>query len=872
MKKIGKKISFLTKIMLVIGLLISNLSSLSVVFAYEVPDNVVITLEEDNLNIKYTEVLAEDVQKVRVDVYESYTYLDSIEDEIAPVEYELDATQIESAKAGELELTHPKTNFKEFDGTYKVVVEIYKLFEVLSEPVNELESIENLTPEVTEELIATGTFEKNITYKSGLKLNVYNGNDAKIGLSNGKYALTETDSVRVDAFILAGGFAPSDRFTFEDSEYSAEELLSIPFTTEYSFGGKLYGEYSETVTVEVEKVVEEEVLAVEETLEEDVVEITPSVVDNTVKYSTDIVVMYGKYSDNTDDLNDVLNSSQLDGTYLFDGGKNGTLYSFIDLTQEEVTAKSMLDLYNVLETFVSNSSVSYKLYKGNEDLIVKYNETYNTPVVASEEGEEVPEEETPVVVSLEDYLKEIAIDETVKLTLTSDDVTISYEVLTLGDLNNDSLINEDDVLSLIELVLDGETDNEKADINGDGKVDSKDVLTLREVIASKDWNASLTEIDAELEAELVTDLTEETELVSGDEFTVDYVVKVSTDTFSGFSGMLEYDKEALELVSMETLIDALGNHDEKTGKFFYLGEESFALPEVTEEETTPVDGEEVALVDETLEEDTTVNTLDYAVIRAVFRTLKSGSHTVSVKDIEYYNMNTYLNTSVSNVSTTVEVVMSDDNKLTYLEVAGVQIELVEDVFEYAITVENEVTLVDLKYVLSNVAASVTSTIYPEELAEGENEVVVTVTSESGITQDYKVVVTRKEAKKEETTTQVNYNDYRPNYNEPEEEPVIPTEPVEEPKEKKEGNASKIIIIILIVLVVGGLIYLIFKDDNDEDNKKVNKLKKDTSDFGDKPFKEIKPVKQAKVAKNSSSNNKNKSNTKKSNSNNKKKER
>ena len=39
MKKIGKKISYLTKVFLVLGLLFSNLSGLSVVFAYEDGDN-----------------------------------------------------------------------------------------------------------------------------------------------------------------------------------------------------------------------------------------------------------------------------------------------------------------------------------------------------------------------------------------------------------------------------------------------------------------------------------------------------------------------------------------------------------------------------------------------------------------------------------------------------------------------------------------------------------------------------------------------------------------------------------------------------------------------------------------------------------------
>ena len=51
MKKLGKSFSFLTKIMLVIGLLISNLSSLSVVFAYEATGAVQITVVDEKLNI-----------------------------------------------------------------------------------------------------------------------------------------------------------------------------------------------------------------------------------------------------------------------------------------------------------------------------------------------------------------------------------------------------------------------------------------------------------------------------------------------------------------------------------------------------------------------------------------------------------------------------------------------------------------------------------------------------------------------------------------------------------------------------------------------------------------------------------------------------
>lgn len=892
MKKLGKKISFLTKIMLVVGLLISNLSSLSVVFAYEVPENVIITLEEDELNIEYAEALTDDIQKVRVDVYESYTYLDSYEDKYPVKQYELDT--IEMSEDRLLKLTHSMSTFDEFDGTYKVIVEIYKLMSVLSEPVNELESLENITPEVTEELMATGTFEKEITYKRGLKLEVYDDDATKLSLVNGKYALSESDTIRVDAYLLAGGLAPSDVFWYNETKYSAEQLLALPFSQEYVFSEKLFGEYSIPVSVEVEKYVEEAAIVSEEELseleEDSTIEIVPEEVDNTIKYSTNINVMYGTYEENNNALNSTVDMLGMSDTYEFNGNsKNGILYKFIDLTEDTVNEKvtgTMLDLYDVLESATNGTLIKYQLLKGNEDVIKKYNDTYN--IQEAPEGEVIPvmegeaEEEIPII-SLVDYLKEISVDETVKVTFTSDELTISYSVVTLGDLTNDGVITEDDVLALIKLVLSGETNNKKADVDGVNGINSLDILYLREVIKTKDWNATLNPEDATLDLGLETNKSEEETLVSGDEFVVNYILKLSTDEVSGFSGKLVYDKEALELVSVESLIDSLGSYDKETGEFLYLGEEALSLPEVDdipeepEMPTEPVilmsiqsDSEESMSNNEPVNTPTVV-TEDHVVLRAKFRALKSGNHTVSIKDTEYYNLNTYLNTEELEVETTVEILKSDDNKLTYLEVAGTVVELMDDVFEYEITIENEVTLVDLKYILSNVAASVTSTIYPEELSEGLNEVTITVVSESGIAQDYKVIVTRKEAVKE-TTTKVSYNN-QPNYNKPveESEPVVPSEP-EEPVKEKEGYASKIIIMILIVLVIGGLVYLIFKDENDnvdDADKKINKLKKDSIDFEETQPKKVAENKKSVDDKKNTTNNKKKTNQR---NNNKKKER
>ena len=844
MKKIGKKLSFLTKIMLVVGLLVSNLSSLSVVFAYEAIDDVVITKEEANLKIKYTELLAEEVNEVRVDVYESYTYLDDETTTLDVVSYQLDEEQMASAKLGELELTHPITTFKLFDGTYKMVVKFYKLVESLPQAVNELGSLETETPEVTEELITTATYTEEVTYNSGLSVSVYDNNDIVVNAVDGKYPMAkENTNASIEVSVLSGGLAPSDTFMYNEVSYTAEELLEEKIPYNYDFAGKLYGEYKYPISVELLKLV---------TTEETDTSVEPEY--ENVTYSKNVKFMYGTYADNTNVLNETLVDMGMNDAYYFVGNsKNGVLYNVLDLTSETVTVGNMLDLYNLLEVATDETEVSYKLYKGELDLILEYNNTYGNIVTPVTEGETT----TTPVVTLGDYLSEIILDGTVKVTLTSEDETISYSLVVRGDINGDNLVNESDVEALIELLVTG-TNNVNGDVYGTDGVNSKDVLYLQLVLENKDWNVTVADEDATLDAELNTDLSTEDTLVSGDVFEVDYTLKLSTNEVSGFSGKFDYDKEVLELVSVESLIDGTGYYDKETGKFFYLGSESLDLPETE----TPVVQEETSELTLTSETESTVVTADYAVVRAKFRVLKSGTHTVSVKDTEYYNLNTYLNVQDSESTVTVEVLQSDDNTLSYLEVAGKEIELVEDVYEYELTVKNEVTLVDLRYILSNIAASVVSTIYPEELVVGTNEITITVSSESGLTQEYKVVVTREEEVK--TTTQVNYGNYQPNYQEPVvEEPVIPSEP-EEPVVEKESNLSKIIIMVLIVLVIGGLVYLIFKDDEEEEvkvvNKKIDRLKKDSADF------EVKSTKNTNTTKSTSnkSSAKKKTNNKKNN--------
>ena len=230
-------------------------------------------------------------------------------------------------------------------------------------------------------------------------------------------------------------------------------------------------------------------------------------------------------------------------------------------------------------------------------------------------------------------------------------------------------------------------------------------------------------------------------LAIGDEVTVNYVLTVDEYAVNGISGMLKYDESMLELLSVTANDKFVGNNHD--GKFLYLGEESLTGNIVVSEE------------------EETVEPVQYVVLTAKFRTLKSGVSTVQIENPEYINQNEYYKVE-NTVSTLVIVNESNDNSLATLIVSGQTIELVEDVLEYEITVGNDVVSSLVEAITSNIAASVTSIVAPEELVEGENTITITVTAENGDVKVYTVVVNREEALKEETATQMNYNNYTNN--------------------------------------------------------------------------------------------------------------
>ena len=854
MKKLGKSLSFLTKIMLVIGLLISNLSSLSIVFASEVEIDV--NVVEDKLNIKYLDELANEIETVRVDVYEKYTYLDgsnyinevtsedvilnsyeisfdetaedndetventenelvaTVGDELTVVtssdEVVTESDEIENNENEEVVESNKEISLEVdtilskivFDGRYDVEIKIF-----------------DTTDESDEEEIATRIYGMDAIHKSGIEYRLVDVNsNEELIIKDGKYLVDYTSSkVRVEGRLLPGGFSPKDMLMYNETEYYAENLVKEVFTSEVDFSGRLYGEYTVPVNVEIAKFNRD-------TYEYDLIEFS----------NKNLSVLYGIYDLNTLAMNFATEELTLNETYEFVGDtKDGVVYVLLN----EDKTYTMLDLYNIAN------------YMFNDDEIISFD-------LSNEEYENIIStyDESTATMSLEDMLAGINLDDNTVLSLVNEGLTITYKVVFAGDINGDNVLSNEDLVEVIEQVLGNKDANvEKNDFyDKNGELNTLDVIYLNQVIKTGDWNTTITEEEVLFDSEL--NVIEE-EIVSGDKFTVEYIVKLSDYTINGIAGLFAYDDTALQLESVESALEWSGNNNE--GQFLYIGDESLELP-IVEEETEDTENNEtneevleddnLSVDDETLleqelsEEEEIIVTEDYVVVKAIFTALKSGTHTIGVKNLEYFNDNVYYGEDSEEVKVEFVVNASNNNNLSTLTVAGQIIELVEGQLEYEITVGSDVTVADVEAMLENVSANITSIVSPEELVEGENIITITVTAENGDVKVYTVKVIRETSKEETTQTEYNnnYQDYNNDTND-EEDNKVSTEiddneedddEIDDIKEE-ESNVSRIVIIILILLVIAGLIYLIFKDEDDEEtmrvNKDINRLKKEVKE-------------------------------------------
>lgn len=760
MKKIGKKFSYITKIFLVLGLLFSNLSGLSLVFAYENDAPFGIEIKDNKIVINYNHEDLEDEDNIKITLKENYKYLDDTTEE--EVNNSFSAIGSEFKNENGYEIDSPMLKKVLFDGLYELNVSLYN--------------------ETKDEEIGIVNYSYNVEYESGLGVMVYDSDNNLITANEGLYS-TDGD-IKLVSRILPGGLKPTDTFMYRGLEYTAEKLLEIENVQDVSFYS-LYGEYTLTQEIKVN----------EDTPLERV-------------FSKDIRVMYGKYEDNSQVLNEVVSNNELSDRYnFFSESDEGILYVYPNTLE----GYSVNDLFKILDDAIFDSDIKYVISNSDsEDLEEDYQEYLST-------FDDTTMEEP---MTREEYYQETYINNDTVITLYNDTLELTYQVVIMGDLNNDLVIDEEDVELLIDQVVGANDEAEilASDVFKDNKLDAKDVAKIYGVYKRNTWNNDLFESEEfTTKGELVID---KADIISGEEFSVRYVLKVSLDKLNGLAGMVKYDEEMLELVGMKPEEKFIGNNYE--GKFLYLSEEE--LTGTLDEKTQEYKEEE------------------YTVLTLTFKAKKAGNTKIEIVDNELFNTYEYYDASQMKVNTEVIINASDDNTLASLTVAGQKIELVKDVLDYKIEVEYDQIDAVVEAITNNIAAEVSLIVTPDELSVGENEVSITVVAENGDELVYTVKVIRKEAPKEEEPINMNYqnnNNDNTSNDDTKVEPTIPSdktdnEPTGAKDEEKDGKLSRIIIIILILLVIAGLIYLIFKDDSDDEetkktNKEIDKVKK-TKEF------------------------------------------
>lgn len=385
----------------------------------------------------------------------------------------------------------------------------------------------------------------------------------------------------------------------------------------------------------------------------------------------------------------------------------------------------------------------------------------------------------------------------------SDDYAISYNIMVVGDVNNDGVVNNDDVTNMVDSVLsDGEV-SVINDINSDGYFNVLDITHTIYSITFNSWENNVISTDI-----LTSKIDSASDVYVGDEVEVKYTISgFDKDSINGISGMLNYDKSLLELI--DVTIDNQYGYINDNGNFLYIldnynsddvlltlkfkaisvGEANVSINDVI----AATSGIQVNMDTNSVNTNIVIN--DYGL---------GGDDDVEdnnivdtgnkYKDIVVENSNSSVNNSSSHIqylanisskNTVSYVKVSSDNYIKSLKIKGYDISFDKDTLEYSITVSSDVKALDLDIILNDDNASY-EVIGNEKFKSGKNVVSIKVTAEDGSIRTYTINVNKKQ------------------------------ELTNAKKDEDKSDSSRVVIIILIVLVIIGLIYVIFKDDEEEE--------------------------------------------------------
>lgn len=612
-------------------------------------------------------------------------------------------------------------------------------------------------------IIDNNNYNEEFQFENGFSYMLKDGNNDLPKVDDTYLLPDDVSSFTVIYKLNIGGITPEGHYFIGEEEYLGTELQNYITTDDYDMIGHLYGPHQLSLT---KSLIDEEGNVVSEINEK-------------------IKIQYKDIEDNDKVINEYLSDNNIDWN-VETVNEKGLLY--INPITNSENIPSAYDLDEVMASLVEGTDITYTIAnKNGEDIKSLYQEN---------------EEQT-----LEEYLKTIKLENGMILNISCcDSLTIKYTITFVGDFNNDGVLSQDDIQALINNYFDyNELDNETADANKDKIVDILDVTYYLNILNDIEVPTEAGTASAKLENNNST-------IITGEEFTIDYVVSASEYALNGIEGVLEFDRNQLQLLDIS--IAKEGMYGNKRGnEFMYVS-------------------------------NTELKNADYKILTLKFKALNEGETTISVVNNRFANGGEELTLNEEDVSLTITINASNNNNISNLTVNGQNIPLEEGKLDYEITVGSDVTEANIEAILENDSANRTIT-GPSVLEYGSNEYKITVTAKNGDVKIYTINVIREGTPEEETNdeptvTPVSNNVSNANNNEVKDDRVIEDTttnlPIEDTtgeidkEDKKESNLSKIIMIILILIVIASLIYLIFKDDDEEEkkaNKDINKFKKDT---------------------------------------------
>lgn len=521
-----KKLTKLTKMFLVLCLVVSELSSVGLVFAEDVSTkfdaNMGITLDNEynpTITIKSNDLyeIKQD-GNYKISYKEEYTYSDETTKDIYEgVVNDTDlAEKLNSEEGYLLTLYGVEGVADNFNGVYSITLELYEDNTLVDSTTLKLE------------YNAPSELHTKVVMERDGKLTVLEDTDGIVVIPND---YQDTDNLMLVSVLTTNELAPSKEYIINGQKYTGEQIVDVNFAKDsegndiiLEYLEKLGGVYEYTTNITVE-----------------------GLNDEPTEYTNTIKVAYQDYAYNDEVLNEIAKQANIDLLFASENSKEGYVYTKV-LSKD--TAMTVADIKNFLDNALTDE-ITYTLSYLDET------EVLDTDTISSN----------------------------LVITLTSNSYgyenTVKYTFSIFGDVNNDGILNLDDVQTWLSDNYGEEgTKDISLDIDKDGEVSLEDLAHIVEVIKQKNWDlepADLDEKDTIVDTKLTTDSEN---ITTGDEFTVSYIIKVGKAGLSGFEGTLNYDKTKLELLGIEKkMLDEVENPDDNTDywvgkvvddKFIYL--------------------------------------------------------------------------------------------------------------------------------------------------------------------------------------------------------------------------------------------------------------------------------------------------------------